>query len=75
MKNVHIAETSGLFLEIYHDSGPCYYWFADHASRIGFFWLHPVDTINRSRAPEFMLQGSSTSVSGIRLVKRASIRD
>ncbi|KAI0296416.1 hypothetical protein BC826DRAFT_968067 [Russula brevipes] len=43
-KNVHIPETSDLFLEIDRDSGSCYYWFADHANRT-IFWLHPVDTI------------------------------
>ena len=42
-ENVHILQTTDLFLEIDQDSGSCSYWFADHVHRTTF-WLHDVDT-------------------------------
>ncbi|KAH9952360.1 hypothetical protein BC827DRAFT_1256263 [Russula dissimulans] len=42
-ENIHLSDTSDLFLEVEPDSGGCNYWFADHAQRT-IFWLHPVDT-------------------------------
>ncbi|KAH9009027.1 hypothetical protein EDB84DRAFT_41975 [Lactarius hengduanensis] len=41
--NVHLLETSHLFLEIHQDSGTCNYYFADHGLRT-IFWLHTLDT-------------------------------
>ena len=43
-QNVHLLETSQLFLEIHQDSGTCNYYFADHGLRT-IFWLHTIDTI------------------------------
>jgi hypothetical protein len=42
-ENVHIPQTTDLFLELDQDLGSCSYWFADHAHRT-VFWLHDVDT-------------------------------
>ncbi|KAH9979757.1 hypothetical protein BJV74DRAFT_120386 [Russula compacta] len=42
-KDVHLPETSDLFLDIDPNSGKCNYWFADHANRT-IFWLHQLDT-------------------------------
>jgi hypothetical protein len=42
-KNISLAKTTDLFLEIDQNSRKCGYWFADHAHRT-IFWLHPVDT-------------------------------
>jgi hypothetical protein len=44
-ENVHIPQTTDLFLELDQESGSCSYWFADHAHRT-VFWLHDVDTNN-----------------------------
>ena len=44
-ENVHISQTTDLFLELDQDLGTCSYWFADHAQRT-VFWLHDVDTNN-----------------------------
>ena len=49
-ENVHILQTTDLFLEIDQDSGGCSYWFADHAQRT-VFWLHDLDT-NTSGLPD-----------------------
>ncbi|KAI9458566.1 hypothetical protein BJY52DRAFT_411425 [Lactarius psammicola] len=43
-ENVHLLETSHLFLELHQDSGTCNYYFADHGLRT-VFWLHTLDTI------------------------------
>jgi hypothetical protein len=42
-KDIRLAETTDLFLEIDQNSRKCSYWFADHAHRT-IFWLHRVDT-------------------------------
>ncbi|KAF8269466.1 hypothetical protein EI94DRAFT_950737 [Lactarius quietus] len=44
-ENVHLRETTHLFLEIHEDSGTCNYYFADHVLRT-VFWLHTLDTIS-----------------------------
>ncbi|KAF8474416.1 hypothetical protein DFH94DRAFT_129161 [Russula ochroleuca] len=42
-EDVHLSETTDLFVEVDEDSRSCSYWFADHAHRT-IFWLRPVDT-------------------------------
>ena len=42
-KNINLAKTTDLFLEMDQDLRKCSYWFADHAHRT-IFWLHQVDT-------------------------------
>ncbi|KAH9031461.1 hypothetical protein EDB84DRAFT_1271049, partial [Lactarius hengduanensis] len=42
-ENVHLPETSLLFLELHQDSSTCNYYFADHCLRT-IFWLHTLDT-------------------------------
>jgi hypothetical protein len=42
-EDVHLSETTDLFVEVDEDSRSCSYWFADHAHRT-IFWLHPADT-------------------------------
>ena len=42
-KDVHLPDSSDLFLEIDSNAGTCSYWFADHANRT-IFWLHQLDT-------------------------------
>ena len=43
-KQVHLLDTSHLFLDISGDSGSCNYYFADHTRRT-VFWLHTLDTV------------------------------
>lgn len=42
-ENVHLLETSHLFLDIHQESGICNYYFVDHGLRT-IFWLHTIDT-------------------------------
>ncbi|KAI9509045.1 hypothetical protein F5148DRAFT_816527 [Russula earlei] len=42
-EDVHLLETSDLFLELEPDSNACNYWFADHALRT-IFWLRSADS-------------------------------
>ncbi|KAI9438689.1 hypothetical protein H4582DRAFT_1950257 [Lactarius indigo] len=51
-ENVHLLETSHLFLEVCQDSGTCNYYFADHALRT-IFWLHTIDTISVRLPPSY----------------------
>ena len=44
-ENVHLLETSHLFLDPHQESGTCNYYFADHVLRT-IFWLHTLDTIS-----------------------------
>ncbi|KAI9438658.1 hypothetical protein H4582DRAFT_1950045 [Lactarius indigo] len=41
-RNIHLLETSHLFLEIHHDSCACNYYFVDHAFHT-VFWLHTLN--------------------------------
>jgi hypothetical protein len=42
-KDIHLPETTDLFLDVDDNAGTCSYWFADHAHR-KVFWLHQADT-------------------------------
>jgi hypothetical protein len=42
-RDVHLLQSTDLFLEVDDNAGTCSYWFADHAYRT-VFWLHETDS-------------------------------